>query len=141
LPFSDNSVTEIRSDHFLEHLELPLVVRVLKECYRVLVPGGILDFTVPHINPYLEAYEKNDLDFLKEKIHDIPQGQDVIYSTCFDRIAWLLLRSGEHKSLFDKESIISKVKLAGFSQVMTRDFDPKKDVNQRFSSVYVVAVK
>jgi len=43
--------------------------------------------------------------------------------------------------LFDKESIISKVKLAGFGQVMTRDFDPKKDVNQRFSSVYVVAVK
>lgn len=141
LPFEDNSVTEIRSDHFFEHLQLSDLVDVLRECRRVLVPGGVLDFTVPHFDPYLEAYLHKDFDYLKEKIYDIPQGQEALCSTCFDRIAWLLYRSGEHKSLFDKESIVAKVKLAGFENVTTREFDPAKDTNPRFSCVYVVAIK
>lgn len=141
LPFDDNSVIEIRSDHFLEHLELPMIVEVLRECRRVLVPSGILEFTVPHLNPYLTAYNRKDFDFLKDKIFDVPQGQEQLYNTCFDRISWLLYRSGEHKSLFDKDSIIAKVKLAGFTNVVTREFDEKKDTNFRFSSIYVVAVK
>jgi len=134
-------VIEIRSDHFLEHLELPLVVEVLRECRRVLVPGGVLDFTVPHINPYLDAYRQNDFKFVEERILDVLRGHEHLYNTCWDRIAWLLLRSGEHKSLFDKESILAKVHLAGFTNVATREFDEKRDTNFRFSSIYVVVVK
>jgi predicted SAM-dependent methyltransferase len=141
LPFDDNSVIEIRSDHFLEHLELPMVVEVLRECRRVLVLGGVLNFTVPHINPYLDAYRRSDFKLLKEKIFDVPKEQEDLYNTCFDRISWLLYRSGEHKSLFDRESILAKVKLAGFASVTTREFDEIKDTNFRFSSIYVVAVK
>jgi len=141
LPFEDNSVTEIRSDHFFEHLELSDLVYVLRECKRVLVPGGVLDFAGPHLDPYLEAYLQRDFGYLKEKIYDVPQDQEALYDTCFDRIAWLLHRSGEHKSFFDKESIVAKVKLAGFNNVYTREFDPAKDANPRFSSIYVVAVK
>ncbi len=141
LPFDDNSVAEIRSDHCLEHLELPLVVEVLRECKRVLVPGGILDFTVPHIDIYLDAYIRKDFEFFKGKITDIPLRHEHLYATCFDRLSWLLHRAGEHKSLFDKESIIAKVKLAGFQKVMTREFEQEKDINFRFSSIYVVAVK
>lgn len=141
LPFKDNAVLEIRSDHFFEHLELPIVVEALRECYRVLVPGGILDFTVPHIDPYIEAYLNKDFNYLKEKICDITHEQEALYGTCFDRIAWLLHRSGEHKALFDKESILAKVKLAGFENVTTREFSPAKDRNYRFSSIYIVAIK
>jgi len=141
LPFKDDSVANIRSDHFFEHLELSDVVHLLRECRRVLVPGGVLDFTIPHFDPYLMPYLHKDLGFLKEKIDDVPADQDNLYATCFDRIAWLLHRSGEHKSFFDKESILSKVKLTGFENVTIREFDPKRDINYRFSSVYVVAIK
>jgi predicted SAM-dependent methyltransferase len=141
IPFGDNRVREIRSDHFFEHLELPAVIFVLKECRRVLVPGGVLDISVPHLDPYLDAYARHDYEFLSAAIYDIPKGQEALYSTCFDRIAWLLHRAGEHKSMFDRESILAKVRLAGFVDVTTRTFSDTRDVNRRFSSVYVVAVK
>ena len=141
LPFPNNSIIEIRSDHCLEHLDLSMCAMVLKECNRVLIPGGILDFTVPHIDPYLDAYITRDINFINQKISDIPEGQEELYNTCFDRIVWLLHRAGEHKSLFDQESIVAKVKLAGFEKITIRSFDDKRDINLRFSSIYVIAEK
>jgi len=141
LPFADDSIKEIRSDHFVEHLELTDVIGVFSECHRVLVQSGALDFSVPHLDPYIDAYLRRDYQFLSEKINDIPKGQEDLYSTCFDRISWLLYRAGEHKSLFDRDSIIAKLRLAGFSNLRIRAFDPNRDINWRFSSIYVVAVK
>ncbi len=141
IPFPDESIESIVSDHFFEHLELTVVMSVLRECKRVLRPGRPLVLTVPHIDPYLDAYLRRDIDFLTQHITDIPSGQEDIYTTCFDRIAWLLLRSGEHRSLFDRESILAKVRQAGFNDVSSREYDPSQDINYRFSSVYVVAQK
>lgn len=141
LPFDENSVFEIRSDHFFEHLELSDVVRIFSECRRILVPGGTLDFTVPHFDPYVDAYLRRDYKFLRERITDIPEGQEDLYGTCFDLISWLLHRSGEHRSMFDRDSILHKLKMAGFKKITIREFDPNIDVNWRFSSINVVAVK
>lgn len=141
LPFENNSVIKICSDHFFEHLELSDVVKVFSECRRVLVPGGVLDFSVPHLDPYVDAYLRRDFNFLKERITDIPEGQEDLYGTCFDRLSWLLHRSGEHKSMFDRDSIIAKLRIAGFMKARIREFDPSIDYNCRFSSIYVVAVK
>lgn len=141
IPFDDNSVSEISSDHFFEHLDLDQVIDLLKECYRVLELGGEINLSVPHFDPYLDAYIKQDKEFLQEKIIDVPSEYIGLYDTCFDLISWLLHRRGEHKSLFDKQSIISKMRMAGFDDVDIRDFDEDKDVNYRFSSIYVVAKK
>jgi len=141
IPFSDCTVAEIRSDHLFEHLDLDVVVSTFKECHRVLIPGGIFDFTVPHIDPYIEAYLKNDFKFLKEEIYDIPNGKEDYYNTCFDLLSWLLLREGEHKSLFDRQSLHAKLELAGFSIIRERVYDDKRDVNRRFSSIYMEAIK
>ena len=47
LPFDDNSVSEIKAEHILEHIGegfIPLIV----ELYRVAEEGCVLDITVPH---------------------------------------------------------------------------------------------
>lgn len=47
LPFDSDSVSEVRAYHFLEHLDNHDAIFVLKECYRILVDGGVLDIIVP----------------------------------------------------------------------------------------------
>lgn len=45
-PFADNSADEIFSSHFLEHVED--FDRTIWEIYRILKPGGLFHFKVPH---------------------------------------------------------------------------------------------
>lgn len=47
LPFEDNSVSEVRAWHILEHLGDGFF-NVMKEIYRVCEPGAIVDIQVPH---------------------------------------------------------------------------------------------
>ena len=49
LPCPDNSVEAIYSSHTLEHLYLREAERVIKECARVLKPGGVLRLALPDV--------------------------------------------------------------------------------------------
>lgn len=48
--WKDNSIEEIRAYHVLEHLgqSTDVFLGVMKECYRVLKPGGTIHLRVPH---------------------------------------------------------------------------------------------
>ena len=141
IPFRENTVDIIRSDHFFEHLDIDNLIFVLKECHRVLKPKGVLDITVPHIDPYIEAYLKKDLIFLKSKINDIPIKYENILATPFDIIMWLLYRNGDHKVFFDRDSIVHKLKISGFKIIKERRKNKKIDRNIRYSSIYITAIK
>ena len=57
LPFADNSRSVVYSEHFLEHLDYPEpAMAFLRECYRVLEPGGLLCVGVPDTELPIAAY-------------------------------------------------------------------------------------
>jgi GT2 family glycosyltransferase/predicted SAM-dependent methyltransferase len=47
LPYSDNSVDEVRAYDFLEHIPQPHMIEVIEEIYRVLKPNGIFESFTP----------------------------------------------------------------------------------------------
>lgn len=47
IPLPDESVTRILSEHFLEHVDEQAIATVLRECYRLLKPGGLARIAVP----------------------------------------------------------------------------------------------
>ena len=47
LPFPDGSVDLIWSSDFFEHLTFEEGLACLRECARVLAPGGMIDFHIP----------------------------------------------------------------------------------------------
>jgi SAM-dependent methyltransferase len=56
LPFSSTSVDVVYSSHVLEHLDKAAGHHFLKECHRVLRPGGILRVAVPDFEGLVRAY-------------------------------------------------------------------------------------
>jgi len=62
LPYPNNSIEVIESYHVIEHLPRHILVRALKEWWRVLVPGGKLIIECPNfdevVKEYLEGNEK-----------------------------------------------------------------------------------
>lgn len=47
LPFPDHSIDTIISFHFFMHLDAEKIQTILKECHRVLKPGGRIIFDIP----------------------------------------------------------------------------------------------
>jgi predicted SAM-dependent methyltransferase len=58
IPFPKSSMKGVFVEHCLEHFSLPVAFAVLKECWRVLAPGGLLRIIVPDAELYLELYHK-----------------------------------------------------------------------------------
>ncbi len=56
LPYPKDSVQYIFTEHFIEHIDELDGLKLLRNCYRVLVPGGKLRITCPDLRRYIEAY-------------------------------------------------------------------------------------
>jgi SAM-dependent methyltransferase len=59
LPFEDGVFDEILCNDILEHVDL---VPVLKECHRILAPGGLMKIEVPHFtsnNNHVDPTHRN----------------------------------------------------------------------------------
>src|SRR6266513_2402566 len=53
LPLSDQSSEAVFHEHLLEHLPLSGALSLLRECWRVLMPGGIVRVGVPDFGRYV----------------------------------------------------------------------------------------
>ena len=60
IPTPTGSVDAIFSEHLLEHLTYQEGVRLLRECRRVLVRGGVLRVGVPDLDRYVASYLGQD---------------------------------------------------------------------------------
>ncbi len=61
LPCAENSVRYVFSEHFIEHITRPEAVRLLRECWRVLAPGGVLRLSTPSLQWIIEKYQEKNL--------------------------------------------------------------------------------
>lgn len=62
LPFPDNSIEEIWSSHFIEHLTDAEIVDVFQEMLRICKPTARVELHCPH-ETTLEAYYHNHLSY------------------------------------------------------------------------------
>lgn len=72
LPFPDDSVDEIISSHFLEHLTDADSIEFLRECLRVLKRGKTVRIIVPHVM-HVGAFYPGHLSFWNEQRVDAIQ--------------------------------------------------------------------
>ena len=138
IPFPDNSVQVVYSSHLFEHMDFAAGQALLREVRRVLVPGGEVSVCVPNARLYIDAYlgERElaaDHDFWKPALN----GRSGI--SLLNYVAYM---GGEHKCLFDQNSLLERLDDAGFVEVEARGFDPEIDLREReFESIYVRGFK
>ncbi len=62
LPFEENSASIVVLHHVLEHFGLGEADSLIRECHRVLQPGGSLLVFVPHLEALMDAYRLRKID-------------------------------------------------------------------------------
>jgi predicted SAM-dependent methyltransferase len=130
LPFSDESVSLIYSEHVLEHFEYPRDVRhILQECYRVLEPGGVFNVGVPDHGVVATAYATRDTSFFQERrLRSYLRDGD---TTLMHHINYNFRQDGLHKYSYDEETLRQILERVGFEEIERRSFDPSLDSAKR----------
>ena len=141
LPFRDSSCSIVYSEHFLEHIDYPEnVTMLLKECYRVLEPGGIFSVGVPDTEwPLLEyAGVVRNGYFEKAKTLWHPKWCE----TEMEHINYHFRQGTDHRFAYDFKTLKRVLSGAGFAEVTRRAFDPQLDSKTReLGTLYVDARK
>jgi len=156
LPFPNDSIDIIYTSHFLEHLDYEVLCRVLKECQRVLSPGCPLSVCVPDASKFIRAYMQNDYQdvpyekdgslkvpsFLLEENEEVYKKAIVDTGSAIDWINYIAYSNAEHKYMFDINNLLAHLKIAGFMDVVPRNFDPELDKYKgRNASIYAIGYK
>lgn len=111
LPFPDGSADAVFSEHLLEHIPLFGVVDVLRECHRVLKPGGIMRVGVPDAGRMLESYVEEGKGFIETTRPDRPQLMLAVQELFY----WY-----EHVTMYDEEMLTWLLTATGFTSEIHR---------------------
>ena len=110
LPYEDATVDGIYSEHFIEHLAQKDIVAFLRECRRVLKPGGRVRIATPDLNALVMEYAHNDWRQ--------PWLQKYGYAWVSNRAEYLniSMREWGHQWLVDEEELSRLAHWAGLTQ-------------------------
>lgn len=142
LPFANQSISYCYSEHFLEHLFPVEAARHLADARRVLKPGGTYRIVVPDTGKFMRKYAEGDSNFFSEAHPWEPFPMDAIYSI----VNW----GGEHRSIYDHESLERVGRNAGFDHVILSSVNgsnvghlniDRADKHRIAESIYVEMVK
>lgn len=121
LPFPDNSVSVIYASHLLGHLWLNQADALLRECYRVLKPGGVLRIMVPDlaesVSHYVtKTYKTDEMPNADCFMRDLQmRDMESPVGNIFYRFYIVLKDYRTQKWKFDEESLVWHFKKSGFA--------------------------
>ncbi|MFN0084181.1 MAG: class I SAM-dependent methyltransferase [Blastocatellia bacterium] len=142
LPFPENCVSAIFAEHIIEHVTKEAAERLLRECHRILEPGGVLRLSTPDAEKFLRSYA-GDRSFLRH-----PEFVRPIDSP-MDRVNQMMREEGQHLWSYDEELLAILLQRAGFTAIAVMPFGESAhpamrgiDFLQRaFESLYIEGVK
>ena len=117
-PFNDDIFDYVYSEHMIEHIEHQSAVFMLRECFRVLKPGGKIRISTPDLKVYtsLQSKEKTAsqnfyVDWVTERfMPDVDYCKEVfLINNAF--------RAWGHQFLYDRETLKVTMTRIGFEDI------------------------
>ncbi len=129
-PFGNGTFDYVFCEHLIEHMEYREGVRMLRECFRVLKPGGKMRISTPDIHFLIELYSPKKTALQKKYISwamksfmpKIGIKEDVFVINNFFR-AW------GHKFIYDFEVMKETMESAGFAGISPQKMGKSSDRN------------
>lgn len=141
LPVPDNAFDGIFSEHVQEHFSLEDGIALLRECHRILAPGGCIRIVMPDAEKIMRTYFENPTELTSHR----STSTNVPMATVNDYFR----QRYEHQCLYDFGLARYALEAAGFSEVTRVGFGEGRsdremildDSKYAWESLYVEAVK
>jgi len=150
LPFGDQSIEGVFTEHCLEHFPLQVVFEILKDIRRVLKPGSTLRVVVPDAEMYLRTYiaqlsgdRRTNFPYQEHETFNGINAPILSVNRIFyqDRESMV-----GHRFMYDFDFLSKLLESAGFRSALRYDFREGRDTkllidsaNRRTESLYVEA--
>lgn len=108
LPIDSGTIEFIFTEHFIEHLTLNQCRTFLLECYRVLIPGGVIRLSTPDLRRLLDAYLAGNLAIWSDVGFSPPSPCQMVNDG---------MRLWGHQFLYDAQELICILEESGFSMI------------------------
>lgn len=108
LPFSNESVDFIFTEHFIEHISRAHAVALLKECKRVMKQTAIIRISTPDLNWLVQQYSQSRITEWAD-VNWLPQSPCQMINEG--------MRSWGHQFIYDAQELHDVLREAGFSSV------------------------
>lgn len=121
--YQDNTVDCIYIGQVIEHIN-PIMEapKVMKECFRILKPGGVLRMTTPDLDLLIEAYLNNQMDRFNDEQPTFYKDMDVsgklamlMFGSCGPKSTWNYYEG--HMFLYTQNSMNDLLKGAGYKDI------------------------
>lgn len=117
-PFEDRTFDYIFSEHCIEHITYSEGLSALRECYRVLKPGGCVRIATPNLSVIIGlcSSPRNEMQerYLKWYV-DTYTPEFGSHAPCF--VVNNSFRLWGHQFIYDPETLASTMRTAGFTEV------------------------
>jgi predicted SAM-dependent methyltransferase len=117
-PFRDNTFDYVCSEHMIEHIEYPDALFMLRQCFRVLKPGGKIRMSTPDLRVLVGLFSKEKtaaqsfyVDWMTKKF---------LPNVSYCKEVFLInnsVRAWGHQFLYDRETIEITMKEIGFENI------------------------
>ena len=108
LPFATEDVDMIFSSHMLEHFTYADGLKFLRECRRVLKPGGLIRLIVPDCEKLMDECHQGTIRLQFAEI------SDGVENAKTEMQAFYELAMAHHLAMYDRETMFSMLEQAGF---------------------------
>jgi predicted SAM-dependent methyltransferase len=122
LPLADSSVSFLYCSHVLEHLSLEDFRLTLKDCYRILVPGGVFRGVMPDLEAVIAKYQNDDAPNACSRMMESSYLATVSRPRGLVGLAKMLWGNSRHLWLWDYKGTKEELETAGFANVRRAQF-------------------
>lgn len=131
-PFDDNTFDYIYTEHMIEHISWAAGMLMLKECQRVIKPGGTIRIATPDLGVLIGLYRRNGDPLNERYINWITN--KFLTDIHVNKASFVInnaFRNWGHQFLYDGELMEMAMQEAGFVNIQRCNLGESADKNLR----------